>query len=71
MTKYTCRKNLEIMEHSIQSIRNRNKKMDYEKIYKDLKNNLNNVFLYDKEITNLYILNYIIEKHIYEINKIY
>lgn len=74
MSKYTCRENLEILENKIQSIRNQNRKMDYEKIFKGLKKDVDNLFIDNQKQlpkNDLNILNYIIEKNIYDINKIY
>ena len=58
------------MEYKIQYIKNENIKIDYDKIFKNLKKDLDKI----EKTTNkseLKILNYIIEKHIYQINKIY
>jgi len=62
MSKYIIGKNLEIFEHKIQSIRNENIKMDYEKIFKHLKQKSLKIK------SQLKLFNYIIEKHIYQIN---
>ena len=71
MSKYICKQNLETMEHKIQSIRNQNIKMDYDKILKKLVKDLDAIIKNNKSKSELNILNYIIEKHIYRINKIY
>ena len=71
MSKYICIENLETMEHKIQSIRNQNIKMDYDKILKKLVKDLDAIIKNNKSKSELNILNYIIEKHIYRINKIY
>lgn len=65
--KRTCAKNLEKFQDNIQSIKNNNIKMDYEKILKMLRSDLEKVdTMYDVKI-----MDYRIIKTIKELDKIF
>lgn len=71
-SKYHCKENLDKLSKYIDCIKNRNIKFDYNKIYKNLETQLENL---EKELKHptqktydLYLLNYMIENYIININ---
>ena len=72
-----CMKDLEKLKEMIEKIQNPHKKMDYQKIYKDLTSEYNLIVQkrddpnIETEETDMYILNYRVEKYIKNIDNIF